>query len=150
MSLSIALALLVSACQTTPIPLMRSGGKSVTGQVQVATRKLSLIGEFSARYNENEFECEVSKGAGLPLITVHTLGNDLARVEGGGRIWQGNPRFAPSYLRSWIELGDVFAGKPDSTICLVQRTGKEMRVNFLQNNDRFVFLLDTQGKSPRP
>ena len=128
---------------------MRSGGKSVAGQVQVSTRKLSLIGDFSARFNEHEFECEVSKGAGMPLITVHTVGNDLARIEGGGRIWQGNPRFAPGFLQSWIQLKDAFVGNPDPKICVVQRKGREMRVEFPQRNERFVFLLDTERNGPR-
>jgi hypothetical protein len=128
---------------------MGHGGKSASGQVQVSTRKLSLIGEFSARYNENEFECEFSKGAGVPLIAVHTVGHDLARIEGGGRIWQGNPKFAPGFLRSWIELSAAFGGNPDPNTCQVQRNGREMRVEFPQRNERFVFLLDTQSSVPR-
>ena len=121
---------------------MRPGGKVVSGQVQVATRKLSVIGEFSAQYTANEFQCEVSKAAGFPLIMVHTRGPNLARIEGGGRVWQGNPLYAPSFLQSWIELGDVFAGHPNPETCRVQRSGNELRVEFPKRNDRFVFILN--------
>jgi len=147
--LCLGLAFLLLGCQTTPIRPMRTGGKTVTGQVQVATKKVSLIGEFTARYTADEFQCEISKGAGLPLISVHTVGRDLARVEGGGRTWQGNPRFAPGFLRTWIDLREAFAGNPDPKTCLVERNGREMRVEFPQRNERFVFLLDTESNRPR-
>jgi len=145
----LALVFLLVGCQTTPIPPMRTGGKSVAGQVQVATRKISLIGEFTARFSANEFQCEISKGGGVPLLTVHTVGNNLARVEGGGRIWQGNPRFAPGFLKTWIDLKEAFVGNPDPNICRVERTGRKMRVEFPQRNERFVFLLDTESNPPQ-
>jgi len=122
---------------------MRTGGKTVSGQVRVATRKISVIGDFTARYSANEFQCEISKGPGSPLIMVHTLGRDLVRIEGGNRTWQGNPRFAPGFLRSWIDLREAFTGNPDPKICQVERSGRQLRVEFPQRNERFVFLLDT-------
>lgn len=137
------LVFLFAGCQTTPIPPMRGGGKTVSGQVQVATQKISLIGEFTARYSPNEFQCEVSKGPGVPLIMVHTVGKNLVRIEGGGKTFQGNPLFAPSFLRSWIDLKDVFGGHPDPRGCRVERVGRKLVVDYPKRNDRFVFLLDT-------
>jgi len=122
---------------------MRTGGKTVSGQVRVATKKINVIGDFNARYSATEFQCEISKGPGAPLIMVHTLGPNLARIEGGGRSWQGNPKFAPSFLKSWIDLGNAFRGIPNPQVYQVEGAGRQFRVEFPQRNERFVFLLDT-------
>ena len=74
------------------------------GQMHYAGRNRSFVGDFTARVSENDFQLDVTKGPGVPLLSLRESGT-LARFEGGGHSWQGNPQhFVPGQLRGWLAL----------------------------------------------
>ena len=80
------------------------------GQLQYRGPRTSLIGEVLIRYSSTgDFELTFSKGPGVTLLTVRQ-DDKFVRVSGplARGSWSGPPNEAPSRLRGWISLRQLF------------------------------------------
>jgi hypothetical protein len=147
--LAAGFAFALAACQTVsqnfpPI----AHATPFRGQLLYSGPQRRFVGEFAAEVSPDAFQLDVTKGPGLPLISVRkSLPRQLARFEGGGHAWQGGLKSAPKPLRSWLALHNAFAaripgaGTPpavEAPFTASQRNG-DLAVDFPQTNEHFVF-----------
>lgn len=126
-------------CQTTPLPDPEIGGHIRTGQMRYSSAERSFVGEFSMRVSPGEFQLDVSKGPGVTVMSLREVARAGARVEGGGRTWQGAANRAPKAVQSWLALDDVFAGRPGDGSWTATKRGAQTTVHFPVTGERFVF-----------
>jgi hypothetical protein len=132
-------ALLLTACQTMPPLPELAAGAVRTGQVRYSSPGRSFIGEFWLRESRGSFQLEITKGPGIRLISVREVGGKAARVEGGGRSWQGTPDRAPRQLQSWLSLDDALAGRDGRGAWTVKQDRGQTKVTFAGTGERFEF-----------
>ena len=104
--------------------------KTKSGQLMYRAPGTTLIGEALVRFsNSGDFELTVSKGPGIPLLSLRQDAT-FAEVKGGlaGRGWSGPVAQAPPQLRAWLGLRDQFLRVPDR---------KTLR--YAAGNETFVF-----------
>ena len=92
--------------------------QSKIGQLQYRGPKTSLIGEVLVRYsNRGDFELTFSKGPGVTLLTIHQ-DDQFVRVSGplARGSWSGSPKEAPSRLRGWTSLRELFLHAPNQSL----------------------------------
>jgi hypothetical protein len=92
--------------------------QSKIGQLQYRGPKTSLIGEVLVRYsNRGDFELTFSKGPGVTLLTIRQ-DDQFVRVSGplARGSWSGAPSEAPSRLRGWISLRELFLRAPNQSL----------------------------------
>ena len=85
------------------------------GQLRYRALGATLIGEALVRFsNSGDFELTVSKGPGIPLLSLRQDAT-FAEVKGGlaGRGWSGPVAQAPAQLHAWLGLRDQFLRAPD-------------------------------------
>ncbi|MEO8352132.1 MAG: hypothetical protein ABI680_10410 [Chthoniobacteraceae bacterium] len=109
------LPLVFASCanQNPPFPSPTAVWKTDSGQLQYATSKRSIIGEFTATHLGGDLRFEFSKGGTLPLLKLVRTGNTI-RAEGvlaRGR-WQGPADSAPSYLGGWVRVSNALIDSP--------------------------------------
>ena len=161
---TILLLALVSGCALVQskraFPPQNPNAQNLVGQLYYASAKRSFVGDFTARVSQTDFQLDVSKGPGMSLIFVRRNDDALARVEALGHPWQGNPRFAPGIIKSWLALGDALskaaqsaqpnAVKTNGTQTFALSTGsaklttknggaERLEVNFPASREHFVF-----------
>jgi hypothetical protein len=110
--------LCITSCATTSSHQFSSPTPDWTtkiGQLRYRAPGTTLIGEALVRFsNSGEFELTVSKGPGIPLLSLRQDAT-FAEVKGGlaGRGWSGPLGQAPAQLHAWIGLRDQFLRAPD-------------------------------------
>ena len=96
------------------------------GQLQYRGPKTSLIGDVLIRYSSTgDFELTFSKGPGVTLLTVRQ-DDKFVRVSGplARGSWSGPPNEAPSRLRGWVSLRQLFLhGKAEPIVR--QKVGRD-------------------------
>ena len=108
------------------------GWQTKSGQLMYRTPSTTLIGEALVRFSKTgDFELTVSKGPGIPLLSVRQDAT-FAEVKGGlaRQGWSGPVGKAPPQLRGWLGLRDQFLHAPDR---------KTLR--YTAGNETFVFRL---------
>jgi hypothetical protein len=60
-------ALFLGACSATTSP---KGGTERHGQVQFSSGKENIVGEIAIRHDRDNFHAEITKGPGVPLLTI--------------------------------------------------------------------------------
>jgi hypothetical protein len=122
-------ALLLGACSTTA-PQSKSAGNSTErhGQVKFSSPKEQIVGEIVIRHDGEHFHAEITKGPGVPLLTISAkFGTDpkakgmiSAHISGplahGGWTWRpqdlSKKNFSTDKLkdssRAWGALPEVF------------------------------------------
>ncbi len=135
-----ALCLLVFAgCQSLHTPAANPGGQFLTGQMHYASTKRSFVGDFTARISQSDFQFDVTKGPGVPLLSLRESGDTYVHFEGAGHSWTGNPKiFTPGKLKSWLALHDVLLGRARADV-RVTRQGEQLIADFPQTGERFAF-----------
>jgi hypothetical protein len=106
------------------------GWQTKSGQVMYHTPNTTLIGEALVRFSKNgDFELTVSKGPGIPLLSLRQDAT-FAEVKGGlaRQGWSGPVGQAPPQLRGWLGLRDQFLHAPDR---------KTLR--YVSGNETFLF-----------
>ena len=91
--------------------------QSKIGQLQYRGPRTSLIGEVLVRYsNRGDFELTFSKGPGVTLLTIRQ-DEQFVRVSGplARGSWSGSPSEAPSRLRGWVSLRELFLHAPNQS-----------------------------------
>jgi hypothetical protein len=136
---AILVAFLLTACKTMPPLPELAGGKVRTGQVHYSSPGRSFVGEFWLRESPGNFQLEITKGPGIPLMSVREIAGKAARFEGGGRSWQGAPDRAPQQLQSWFSLDEALAGHSGGAAWTVKKTGGQTVVTFPGTGEWFVF-----------
>lgn len=129
----LALALLVSACQTPhEFTNPDTSWKTRTGQLKYTSGERVLVGEvIVSQRGVSEFQIEFQKGGGLPLLKVR-MDSTTARAEGifARGSWQGARDRAPKPLRGWVSLREALA----------KRTPDRFTVTPRDSEDRFDFI----------
>jgi len=108
------------------------GWQTKSGQLMYRTPSTTLIGEALVRFSKTgDFELTVSKGPGIPLLSLRQDAT-FAEVRGGlaRQGWSGPVGKAPPQLRGWLGLRDQFLHAPDR---------KTLR--YTAGNETFVFRL---------
>ncbi len=134
--------LALAGCQSTRFPAENPNAQTLIGQMFYMSAKRSFVGDFTARMSASDFQLDITKGPGVPLLSIHESGDTLARFEGMGHSWQGNPQhFVPGQLRSWLALRDVLLNHPRPDVH-VMRTGSQVTADFPRTGERFVFQIN--------
>jgi hypothetical protein len=109
-----AVLLLFSGCQSAlDFPTAGGAWQTYTGQMHFGGVR-SVIGDVVVRRSgASDFQLAFSTGPGVPLMRLWESG-DRARTEGAlsRGAFSGNPAHAPSHLRGWLSLREVFAAVP--------------------------------------
>lgn len=135
-----AALLALAGCQTARFPTPDPQAQLLTGQMHYVGAKRSFVGDFTARVSRSDFQFDVTKGPGVALFSIRESGDTLARFDGAGRSWQGNPQhFVPGQLQSWLALRDVLLGQPVPNV-QVTRQGSRLTADFTKTGERFSFL----------
>ena len=106
------------------------GWQTKSGQLMYRTPSTTLIGEALVRFSKTgDFELTVSKGPGIPLLSLRQDAT-FAEVRGGlaRQGWSGPVGKAPPQLRGWLGLRDQFLHAPE------QKT-----LRYASGNETFVF-----------
>lgn len=103
----------LAACRTVPQPPLPTAGLTRSGQMSYQGEK-RFIAEFVLRQNRDDFDLELFKNMGAPLLTVRVVG---ARAWVGGALaghgWSGQrDGWIPKAAAGWVGLADVFARLP--------------------------------------
>jgi len=109
---------MLAACRTVPPPPVAAGGVVRSGQVEYQGAK-SFVAEFVLRQDgPDDFDLELFKGLGSPLLTVRAVRGEVwASGAMGGRSWHGTAGgWMPGALVGWAGLADVFARLPATDV----------------------------------
>src|SRR5215471_729224 len=117
---SLLCLLALTSCQTLRHRFVEpeANWQSRAGQLQYRGPKTSLIGEVLVRYSSaGDFELTFSKGPGVTLLTI-LQDDQFVRVSGplARGSWSGSPNEAPSRLRGWISLRELFLHAPNQSL----------------------------------
>lgn len=111
LSLIAAATVLFSGC-ASQIPAPQSNWGQATGQIQSRGGKTAIVGEIAIRHDRENFLAEISKGPGVPLLTLYAKGAHGEQVSAKSSLsalgWSGSAANAPTALKAWAALPEVF------------------------------------------
>jgi hypothetical protein len=143
----------LAGCATTPkFAEPNDQWESFHGQLQYITAGRSVVGEFVASRQGQDFRLDFTKGGAVSLIKV-SRSAAAVRAEGPmawGR-WQGKVEAAPERLRGWVvDVPRAFAGI--GSILKAARTAggsraqidrnrpRRMEINGTPPGEKFIFV----------
>ena len=108
---TLAIVASLSACASRAPQPQPTWGQA-TGQVQSRGGKTAIVGEIVIRHDRENFLAEISKGPGVPLLTLYGKGAHAEKVSARSSLstlgWSGSPTKAPAALKAWSALPEVF------------------------------------------